>query len=102
MNNANTITVDYTFIDGMHFFTGKDAYALGLCVGHPKLKLAFNEVSIQLVNLLDVNHGVTAKVEPGVSFEEFEKWVKASQAPAASKIKPKPAAELPFEVAKAA
>lgn len=95
----NEIKVEYSYVDGAHFFTGKDAFALGLCVAHADLKTAFEEVPVQLVNLLEVNKGIKAKVVPGVTFEELSNWVKASQQPATPKIKPKQTtANLPFNL----
>lgn len=102
-NTNDVILVEYSHIDGAHYFTGKDAYAIGLCVADADLKTAFDEVSIQLMNLLEVNHEIKATVEPGVSFEEFQKWVTESQTPKATKIKPtKTVADLPYELKKAA
>ena len=86
----------------MHLFTGKDAYAVGLCVGHLDLKLAFDDVAVQLVNLLEVNHSIKATVAPGVTFDEFQSWVKARRPRSSQDQAAKKVAELPFELAKAA
>ncbi len=64
------IKVDYSYIDGAHFFSGRDPMALGLCVAHKDLKTAF---------------------------EEFAKWVaKVQEAPAKVKAKKSAVSELPF------
>jgi len=52
------ITVQYSFVDGAHFFTSKDPLAKGLCVASRDLHAAFLEVPYQLKVLLDKNKGL--------------------------------------------
>lgn len=92
-NADTTIMVEYKLVDGAHFFTGKkEQYALGLCVANKDLKIAFDEVVAQLTTLLEVNHGIKAKVTSGIEFKQFEDWVVKTQIPPTPAIKPKSAA----------
>ncbi len=92
------IKVDYSYIDGAHFFSGRDPMALGLCVAHKDLKTAFEEALTGLKYLLGKNHNIQhAVVESAVPFEEFAKWVaKVQEAPAKVKAKKSAVSELPF------
>lgn len=66
------ISVTYKFIDGAHFFVSSDKKAEGLCVAHSDLKVAFEEVSLQLKALFEFNHGLKMDFQPGISFEPFK------------------------------
>lgn len=72
-HDSQNIWVNYSLVDGAHFFTGVDGYAQGLCVAHKDFKTAFDEVAVQLTNLLLINHGENAVVTPAVSYEDFAK-----------------------------
>jgi hypothetical protein len=74
----STIKITYKYIDGAHFFVTDDKEALGFCVAHNDLKVAYEEVSNQLSALFEYNHGVKATFIPSVPFEEFKKFTEAS------------------------
>jgi hypothetical protein len=92
MSDGKEIWVKYSVVGGAHFFTGADPYSQGLCVAHKDLKMAYDEVPIQLKNLLGVNHGIHADVGQAVPYEEFFDYVKNS--PPQTKMKP----SIPFEL----
>ncbi len=71
----NTIKIEYTCVEGMHFFVSGDPISKGVLVGHESLETAFNEVSVQLEYILEKNHGVTSKCVPAESFETFTAWL---------------------------
>lgn len=52
------IKIDYTIIDGAHFFTSKDKLALGLCAAHNDFDVAMDDILTQLGVLLANNHGI--------------------------------------------
>ena len=78
MSSPKAVQVIYGVLDGAHFFTGADSFSQGLCVAHMDLKKAFNEVSVQLKNLAEVNHQVQAEFVLSTSFEEFVSYLKHS------------------------
>ena len=73
------IEVTYKYIDGAHFFVSDDKEALGLCVAHCDLKIAYEEVAYQLSALFEHNHGEETTFSPTVSFDEFKKFADAVQ-----------------------
>lgn len=104
MTESKMIKVDYSYIDGAHFFSGRDPMALGLCVAHKDLKTAFDEALSALKYLLGKNHNIqNAVVESVIPFEEFSKWVaKVQEAPPKMKAKKSAVSELPFMLEAAA
>ena len=80
MSSTHTIKVTHKEVDGVHFFTSVSGHGKGLCVGHSNLKMAFEEVGIQLTNILCANLGASVEVTPAVSYEEFEQWLNQKKA----------------------
>ncbi len=71
---SEPISVTYTFVDGAHFFTADDPKWCGLCAASTDLKTAYEDVSIQLGILAEINHGQkNAKFKPVREFPEFLK-----------------------------
>ena len=76
---SDTIKVIHKFVDGAHFFVSDDKEAAGLCVAHPDLKTAFDEVAKQLNTLFEFNYGEKCDFQAGVPFENFKSAVEASR-----------------------
>lgn len=68
---SKTITVTYKFVDGAHFFVSDEAK--GLCAASADLKMAFDDVSVQLKTLAKLNHGRDINYVPAISFDAFLK-----------------------------
>jgi hypothetical protein len=66
------INVMHKVIDGAHFFVTDDKKAVGLCVAHADLEVAFNEVATQLNLLFKYNHGMECNFSPSVPFGQFK------------------------------
>ena len=97
------VKVKYACVDGMHFFTAGDQLSAGLCAGSKALKVAYEEVAIQLKYLLAKNHGKPDQTfTPAVSFEEFSAWVQNASGNANPEIHPVPGAIVQWGKAKAA
>ncbi len=72
------VSVNYSFVDGAHFFTSDEAKWAGLCAASITLKDAWDDVSIQLNNLAKLNQGIeNPDFQPASSFDEFLAEVKA-------------------------
>ena len=67
------VSVNYSFVDGAHFFTSDEAKWAGLCAASISLKDAWNDVAIQLNNLAKLDHGIKdPNFKPAASsFDEF-------------------------------
>jgi hypothetical protein len=87
------IWVKYEKVDNAHFFTEPES---GLCVGHPDLKTAFEEVSVQLAVLFKVNYKIEGeiKVSPAMEFEQFQAWINATTNGASETFRPRPCSQL--------
>lgn len=79
MEQAKTIKLEYAFVDGMHFFVSGDVMSKGVCVGHPDLKTAYDEVSLQLSYVLHNNQNIIGECEPAVTYEQFAAWLEKAQ-----------------------
>ena len=72
------VSVNYSFVDGAHFFTSDDTKWAGLCAASIHLNDAWDDVTIQLNNLAKLNHAMKgADFQPASSFDEFLADVKA-------------------------
>ena len=71
------VQVLYAYIDGAHFFTSFQVK--GLCAASEDLETAFNEVSVQLGELLSDQLGKPVECVPQVTLEEFEAWLEAQK-----------------------
>lgn len=96
MSAPKKVWVNYSVVDGAHFFTGADVFSQGLCVAHKNLKTAWDEVAVQLKNLAEVNHKLQAEFVPTAPFDEFVSYLEHT--PSKSEIKP----SIPFEFEKEA
>ncbi|MCH7889081.1 MAG: hypothetical protein IIA00_07365 [Proteobacteria bacterium] len=75
------VSVNYSIVDGAHFFTSDDAKWAGLCAASVNLKDAWNDVAFQLNTLAKLNHGIESPdFQPASSFDEFLADVKAVMA----------------------
>ena len=77
-SKEKVLKVQYTYVDGMHFFVSGDALTKGLCAGHTNLKVAYDEVAIQLNYLFKKNCNIDVMCVPEGTFDEFKKWLKAT------------------------
>lgn len=76
---GTTVSVDYSCIDGAHFFTSPDPKWKGLCAASASLKDAFDDVALQLNNLAKYNHNATnPDFQPSSSYEDFLKTLKSA------------------------
>jgi hypothetical protein len=92
MPQYKNIKVDYSVIDGAHFFSGRDVISFGLCVAHKDLKTAFDSTLAALKLLIVKNHGLhNVTVEPTLPYAEFAEWAKAVHEPPAPIKAKKPA-----------
>ena len=74
---SKPIQILYAYIDGAHFFTSLDVK--GLCAAHEDLEVAYNEVSVQLSELLSDKFGKPVHCVPQVTLEELESWLEAQK-----------------------
>lgn len=71
--NVGVFLVIYQEIDGAHFFTSQEVP--GLCAASTDLRVAFEEVAVQLGALLTEKVGAPVVCEPHAGFEQFERWL---------------------------
>jgi transposase-like protein len=71
-----------------HFFMATQGLAAGLCVAHTDLRTAYDETTLQIKNLIEVNHSLDLDVVPGVEFGELQEWVASLSTPKNPHLKP--------------
>ncbi|QIG92456.1 hypothetical protein [Bradyrhizobium sp. 6(2017)] len=101
--DPKSVKVGYSFVDGAHFFVGKDVNTLGLCVAHPKMEVAYHEAQAVLEKLYYLNNGSKKKFVMAMPFEQFAKWASTVNSPPTPQIKvQKMVSDVTFEMAEAA
>src|ERR1700687_5244739 len=63
---AAAIRVNYRFVDGYHIYTSEDVY--GLYVANRDATKAYAAVGPSLEKLIQLNEGISCRVEPGLTF----------------------------------
>jgi len=63
------IRVNYRFIDGYHVYTSDDVY--GLYVANRDATRAYAAVAPSLEKLIQLNEGISCRVEPVLTFSEL-------------------------------
>ena len=69
MGEITSIRIDYKHVEGWHVFMSKDIP--GLYVASQDAREAYEDVGPTLEKLLKLNAGISCKVTPETSFEEF-------------------------------
>ena len=64
-----TIIVNYHNVAGYHYFNSDDV--LGLHIGSPDLRAAFNDIPEVIETLMKANYGIECKAVPMITFNEF-------------------------------
>ena len=73
-----SICVNYKNVDGWHVFMSDDMP--GLYVAHQDAKTAYDDLCPAIQTLLELDEGVTCRVQPELSFKEFVEQAKAGDA----------------------
>lgn len=68
---AQPVEVIYSHVDGAHFFTVSEGCYAGVCSASTDLKIAYEDVAVQLEELAADNNGNGIRFVPAVSFLEF-------------------------------
>ena len=66
---AAAIRVNYRFVDGYHIYTSEDVY--GLYVANRDATKAYAAVGPSLEKLIQLNEGISCRVEPVLTFSEL-------------------------------
>ncbi len=79
MSAAAAIRVNYRFIDGYHVYTSEDVY--GLYVANRDPLAAYEAVAPSLEKLIELNEGISCRVEPALTFSELVRAARHPEAP---------------------
>jgi len=76
---AAAIRVAHRFIDGYHVYTSDDVY--GLYVASQDAREAYDAVAPSLQRLIELNEGITCRVEPALTYSELVRSVRHPDQP---------------------
>ncbi len=81
---AAALRVAYRFIDGYHVYTSDDVY--GLYVANRDAGKAYDAIAPSLEKLIQLNDGITCRVEPALTYSELVRSVRHPDQPLITEI----------------
>ncbi|HEX3881989.1 MAG TPA: hypothetical protein VHW66_04975 [Stellaceae bacterium] len=84
MAGAAAIRVQYRCIDGCHVYTSEDVY--GLYVANRDAEKAYDAIAPSLEKLIQLNEGLSCRVEPIMTFSEMVRSARNPDQPVAHEI----------------